>query len=154
VAVWEREVPTGSGITGLWRPEPLPEGASEILEFIGGANSVYSLKQEGGSLTGTVEGSSVNFTGGSDVPAPIIDGKIDGSAVSFKAGNNTYSGSIEGDRIKLMRSINLGWEMPKPLPKPADAPFVGPPPDGSDPSIGDFLDLPPGIPVVLRRAQR
>jgi len=154
MAVWEREVPAGSGITGLWRPEPPPQAGSELLEFIGGTNSVYALKQEGSSLTGTVEGASVNFTGGSDVPAPIVDGKIDGSTVSFKAGNNTYSGNVKGDRIELIRSINLGWEIPKPIPKPADAPAVGPAPDGSDPSIGDFGDLPPGLPVVLRRAKR
>jgi beta-galactosidase len=154
IAAWEREVPTGSGITGLWRPEPPPQAGSELLEFIGGTNSVYSLKQEGSNLTGTVEGASVNFTGGSDVPAPIVDGKVDGSAVSFKAGNNTWSGNVKGDRIELIRSINLGWEMPKPIPKPADAPAVGPAPDGSDPSMGDFADLPPGLPVVLRRATR
>jgi beta-galactosidase len=154
VAVWERDVRTGSGITGLWRPEPPRGEGSELLSFIGGANSVYAFKQDGSSLTGSVEGSSVNFTGGSDVPAPVIDGKVDGSAVSFKAGNNTYSGTVKGDRIELMRSVNLGWAMPKPLPKAADAPDIGPPPDGSDPSIGDFLNLPPGIPVVLRRAQR
>jgi beta-galactosidase len=154
IAAWEREVPTGSGITGLWRPEPPPQAGSELLEFIGGTNSVYSLKQEGSNLTGTVEGASVNFTGGSDVPAPIVDGKVDGSAVSFKAGNNTWSGNVKGDRIELIRSINLGWEMPKPIPKPADAPAVGAAPDGSDPSMGDFADLPPGLPVVLRRATR
>jgi beta-galactosidase len=154
MAVWERDVPTGSGITGLWRPEPPTGAGSELMEFIGGTNSVYSIKQEGSSLTGTVEGASVNFTGGSDVPAPIVDGKVDGNAVSFKAGNNTYAGNVKGDRIELIRSINLGWEMPKPIPKPADAPAVGPAPDGSDPSMGDFADLPPGLPMVLRRARR
>ena len=152
VAVWERQVPKGAGITGLWRPVPM-EAGSAIMEFIGGASSVYSFQQDGGSLTGSVEGTNVNFTGGSDAPAPIVNGKIDGSAIEFKAGSNTFSGTIKGDRIELQRSINLGWEMPKPPQKAPDAPDIGPAPDGSDPSIGDW-HIGPGIPVVLKRAER
>ena len=38
VAVWEREVPTGSGITGLWRPEPLPESRSRDRDAASRAN--------------------------------------------------------------------------------------------------------------------
>jgi beta-galactosidase len=152
VAVWKREVPKGDGITGLWRPVPM-EAGSAIMEFIGGASSVYSFQQNGGSLTGSVEGTNVNFTGGSDVPAPIVNGKIDGSAIEFKAGSNTFSGTIKGDRIELQRSINLGWEMPKPPQKAPDAPDIGPAPDGSDPSIGDW-HIGPGIPVVLKRVDR
>jgi beta-galactosidase len=154
IAVWQREIPKGSGITGLWRPEPLPEGGSEILAFVAGGDSVYTLRQDGGTLAGTVEGNGVSFTGGSDVPSPIIDGKVEGSQVSFKVGNNTYSGAVKGDRIELQRSVNLGWEMPKPVEKAADAPAIGPAPDGSDPSMGTSWHLPPTIPVVLRRVER
>ena len=35
VAVWEREVPAGSGITGLWRPVPENGGASGLMAAIG-----------------------------------------------------------------------------------------------------------------------
>ncbi len=152
VAVWEREVPTGAGVTGLWRPAPM-EGGSEIMEFVGGSNSVYAFKQEGSNLTGTVEGASVNFTGGSDVPAPIVNGKIDGGAIEFKVGPNSFKGSIKGERIELQRTVNLGWAMPKPPQKAPDAPDIGPAPDGSDPSIGDW-HIPPYIQVVLRRVER
>jgi beta-galactosidase len=153
VAVWEREVPQGAGVTGLWRPAPREGSNSGIMEFIGGSNSVYSFRQDGSSLSGTVEGTSVNFTGGSDVPAPIVNGKIDGNAIEFKVGPNSFTGNIKGDRIELQRTVNLGWERPKPPEKAPDAPDIGPAPDGSDPSIGNW-HIPPYIPVVLKRAQR
>jgi beta-galactosidase len=154
VAVWEREIPTGSGITGLWRPEPQPAGGNEILAYFAGGNSVYSLKQDGSALSGTVEGTGINFTGGMDVPAPLADGKVDGSSISFKAAGNSYTGTVKGDRIELQRSINIGWEMPKPPEKAADAPAIGPPPDGSDPSFNASWKIPSSIPVVLRRVRR
>ena len=153
VAVWEREVPKGSGITGLWRPEPA-EGGSEALAFLASGDSVYALKQDGSSLTGSVEGTGVSFIGGSDVPAPVVNGKVDGGAVSFKVGSSSFTGTVKGDRIELQRSINLGWEMPKPPRKAADAPDIGPAPDGSDPSIGSDWQIPSSIPVVLRRVER
>jgi beta-galactosidase len=152
VAAWEREIPKGSGITGLWRPEPA--GRSGILAFLAGGDSVYSLQQDGSSLTGSVEGTGVSFIGGSDVPAPVVEGKVNGSAVSFKVGGSSYTGTAKDDRIELQRTINLPWEMPRPPEKPANAPDIGPPPDGSDPSTGSDWHLPPSIPVVLRRAQR
>jgi beta-galactosidase len=152
IAVWEREVPKGAGITGLWRPMPM-EGASEIMDFIGGTNAVYAFKQEGSGLAGTVEGTNVNFTGGSDAPTPIVNGKIDGSAIEFKAGINSFNGTIKGDRIELQRTVNLGWAAPKPAPKAPDAPDIGPAPDGSDPSMGDW-GIPSALTVVLRRVER
>ena len=95
----------------------------------------------------------MNFTGGMDVPAPIVNGKIDGSAIQFKAGSNSFTGTVKGDRIELQRSINLGWEIPKPPQKAPDAPDIGPAPDGSDPSSGGW-DIPSAIPVVLKRVER
>jgi len=149
VAGWEREVPQGEGITGLWRP--VADGASQLW-FLGSGDSIYSFKQEGASLSGSVEGTGMSFTGGSDAPAPLVNGKVDGSAISFKAGANTFHGTVKGDRIELERSVNLGWEIPKPPPKAADAPDIGPAPDGSDPSIGNF-QIPSSIAVVLRKVE-
>jgi beta-galactosidase len=154
IAVWEREVPKGPGITGLWRPAPLPANAPEFLAFLGGGDSVYTFRQDGGSLNGAVEGTSVSFIGGSDVPAPISQGKVEGDSVSFQVGNTTFKGTIKGDQIELERSINLGWEFPKPPVKSPDAPDIGPAPDGSDPSVGAGWRIPKSIPVVLRRAER
>jgi len=150
VATWEREVPKGEGITGLWRP--VSDGASKLW-FLGSGDSIYSFKQEGSNLTGAVEGTGMSFTGGSDAPAPIVNGKVEAGAITFKAGGNTFSGAIKGDRIELERSVNLGWEIPKPPQKAADAPDIGPAPNGSDPSIGSF-EIPKTIPVVLRKVER
>src|SRR6202035_4364210 len=96
VAAWERQVPKGSGLTGLWRPARAHASEDgEAMSVIGGASLVFTLEQSGGSLTGTVEGAGSNFTGGLDVPSPVIDGKVDGDKVSFKAGNSTFEGSID-----------------------------------------------------------
>jgi beta-galactosidase len=80
VATWEREVPTGAGITGLWRP--VPATGSELQRR--NDPMVFTLRQAGSDLTGTVEGASRSFSGGSDVPAPITEGKVDGDRISFK----------------------------------------------------------------------
>ncbi len=99
VAVWEREVPTGSGVTGLWRP--MPQEGNELTSFLGiGGNMVFALRQDDGSLAGTIEGGNVNFTGGNDVPVPITDGKVDGDRISFKAGRRSYTGTVKGERIE------------------------------------------------------
>ncbi|MBV8674675.1 MAG: DUF4982 domain-containing protein [Acidobacteriaceae bacterium] len=152
VAVWQREIPQGSGITGLWRPLP-PEGeGNELVAFIAGAGSmIFTLKQDGNNLTGNVEGSSGGFFGGNDVPIPITDGKVDGNSISFKAGNSTFSGKVSGDRIELEHEINIPWKLTPPKEEP-NPPAVGPAPDGSDPSIGNW-HIPKSIPVVLHRVQ-
>jgi beta-galactosidase len=153
VAVWEREVPTGSGITGLWRPVP-PAGndTSRLAQMMRGEQMVFTLRQEANSLTGTVEGAGRSFSGGSDVPAPITDGKVDGDRVSFKVGNGPYSGTVKGDRIELERSLesrhsNVSTE-------PAGGLAVGPPPDGTDPSRDPTSHMPASIPIVLHRVER
>ena len=155
VAVWEREIPKGAGITGLWRPAPAGEG-SELLAFVtGGGTMVFTLRQDGSDLTGTVEGTGGGFFGGTDAPIPIKEGKIDGTSVSFKAANNTFSGSVKGDQIELERTITIPFRMPTPPAETAGQPAVGPPPDGSDPSINpQWLRRRGGIQVVLQRAQR
>jgi beta-galactosidase len=156
VAVWEREIPTGAGITGLWRPVPAASQGSELLAFVtGGGTMVFTLRQDGSNLTGTVEGAGGGFFGGTDAPIAIQEGKIDGTSVSFKAGNNAFSGSVKGDQIELERTISIPFRMPPPPAETAGSPAVGPPPDGSDPSINpERLRRRGGIQMVLQRAQR
>ena len=150
VAVWERQVPSGSGLTGLWRPL---EGAesSDIARFLrGSGGALFTFQQSGNSLTGTVErGGGYS---GDDKPVPISDGKVDGNNISFKAANDSYSGTIEGDQIQLQMAIRMrGRPQPEATgPRPA----IGPAPDGSDPSRNPNFRPPSSITIVLRRAQR
>ena len=154
VAVWEREVPSGPGVTGLWRPV-LPSGGpgDDFISMIVGVNTVFTLRQDGGKLTGTVEGGA-GFFGGDDVPSPIMQGTVDSDRVAFKSGNSDFKGAVKGDRIELQRSVNLPWETPKPPKEEPGRPAIGPAPDGSDPSIDATWQLPSSIPVVLRRVER
>jgi beta-galactosidase len=114
---------------------------------------VFTLRQEGASLTGDAEGGGVSFSGGSDVPAPIMEGTVDGDHVSFKVGNSTYAGTVKGDRIELERT---GYDRRRPqvAKESANRPAIGPPPDGSDPSRDPSFHVPPSVPVVLHRVQR
>jgi len=139
VPVWNREVPSGEGVTGLWRP--------------GTGAQIFTLRQNGSGLTGTVEG-----LGGA--PVDIQDGKVEGGAISFRAGNTTYTGTVRGDQIEVQSSgggrggRGGGAAQPEAGPRPA----IGPPPDGSDPSRPQFVGLGGGRgpqgPVMLGRARR
>jgi beta-galactosidase len=155
VPVWEREVPTGSGITGLWRPVPGAAQATGLISFlVGNGVTVFSLRQDGNNLTGSVEGTGGGFFGGSDAPIPIAEGKVNGSDVSFKSGNSTYVGKINGDQLELERSIQIPMRMIPPEEPSGTRPAVGPPPNGSDPSFNLARRMPQGISVVLRRVER
>jgi beta-galactosidase len=142
VAAWEREVPAGTGITGLWRPV--------------GAGQIFTFRQNGNSLTGSVEGGG---RGGGDTPIAIQDGKLEGANISFNAANLAYTGTVTGDSIELQRS---GGGRPRRAPDASaePRPAVGPPPDGSDPSSGAFFNLggapgqPAPAPLILRRTRR
>jgi len=159
VAVWEREVPVGSGLTGLWRPVPRTENAGGLLALLlGSSDRVFTLKQKGNSLTGSVEGVGGGFFGGSDMPLAIEEGKVDGSNISFKVGNNTFSGTVNADQIELQRTGGFGFPSPSTPAAPAGVrPAIGPPADGSDPSIPtEFRQrLMHGLgPLVLHRVKR
>ena len=145
----------GPGISGLWRPIPQVEAGGSLLALLlGSSNLVFTLKQDGNKLTGTVEGTGAGFFGGSDIPTPIEEGRVDGPNVSFKAGNATYSGALNGDQIELQRQFNFGFRLPTPPEAPAgERPAIGPPPDGTDPSIGVGRFRLPG-PLVLHRVER
>ncbi|HUI42914.1 MAG TPA: beta-galactosidase GalA [Terriglobia bacterium] len=157
VAVWEREVPVGAGITGLWRPVPRAgEGNGLLAMILGSGGIVFTFHQEGNKLTGTVEGTGGGFFGGGDVPLPIEEGTVDGNHVSFKAGNATYTGTLSAEQVELSRKFNFPFHLPTPETPKGPLPAIGPPPDGSDPSIPDFRRLfaqgPP--PLVLHRVER
>ncbi len=159
VAVWERDVPVGSGVTGLWRPVPRTENAGGLLALLlGSSDMVFALKQEGNSLTGSVEGVGGGFFGGGDTPLAIEEGKIDGSTISFKVGNTTFSGTVNADQLELQRTGGFGFPPPSAPAAPAGPrPAIGPPPDGSDPSISTELwqRLAHGLgPLVLHRVKR
>ncbi len=154
VAVWEREVPMGSGITGLWRPIAGSGATGLPAFFAGNGTMLYTLRQDGNKLTGSVEGPGGGFFGASDAGITITDGKVDGKNVYFKAGNNTYSGTLEGDQIELQRTVELGFASPRAEEPTGQRPAVGPPPDGSDPSRSPNMRFPSSIPVVLHRVQR
>ena len=142
VAVWNRAIPKGEGVTGLWRPA---SGAGPQ------GNMIFSLVQEGGTLQGTVDN-------GGDALIPIEEGKIDGANVSFRAGNVSYTGTIAGEQIELRRAGGLGMRPPGAAAAPeGPRPAIGPAPDGSDPSRGP---MPAGArmqgpqPLTLRRVTR
>jgi len=144
VAVWEREIPVGEGVTGLWRTAS-------------GGNQVFTLRQSGSALAGKVEGAG--FPGGGGT-GEIQDGKVDGATISFRTGNITYTGTVTGDRIELERTGGFGGRGRNAAAAPAGSgPAIGPPPDGSDPSNAAFVGLRRGAPqgpvtVVLQRSQR
>jgi beta-galactosidase len=154
VEAWRREVPVGSGITGLWRPLPSEKAANGMLAFVvGNGTMVFTLHQSGSSLTGTVEGGGGFFSGG-ETPAPIEDGKVDGKNVSFKAGNSSYSGTISGDRLELQRKIEIPFREPHTETPAGPQPAIGPPPNGSDPSRNPSFHMPTDISVMLHRVER
>jgi beta-galactosidase len=152
VAVWEREVPKGPGVTGLWRPAP--QEANELTAFLGGNDMVFTLRQEGSSLSGTVEGGNVNFAGGGDVPVPIENGKVEGESISFKAGRRTFTGTVKGGRIDLDQKIEFPFKRPEPKPESPNRPAVGPAPDESDPSINWGRRRPREFAITIQRVER
>jgi beta-galactosidase len=155
VATWKREVPIGSGITGLWRPIAGSGGATGLpASLVGNGTMLFTLRQDGNKLPGSLEGAGGGFFGGSDAGSPITGGKVDGKNVYFKAGNNTYSGTLEGDQIELQRTVEPGVALQRSEAPTVPRPTVGPPPDGSDPSRNPNVRFPSSIPVVLHRVER
>jgi beta-galactosidase len=141
VAAWQREIPTGEGITGLWRA----------------GSQIFALKQSGATLTGTVEGGGR----GGDTPVAIQDGKVDGAGISFAAANVSYTGSLKGDTLELQRAGGPArGGRPAPATPTGSRPAIGPPPDGSDPSNSSFVNPQPNrapqplSPLLLHRSPR
>ena len=145
----------GTGRFGHYRPvATLPSKHGPALKLAGArwTHAVYTAAG-GREPDGNRRGRRRNFSGGTDVPAPITEGKVDGDQVSFKAGNSTYAGTVKGDRIELERS-GYGRRRQETPKESANRPAVGPAPDGSDPSRDPTFHPPSSIPVVLHRVQQ
>jgi beta-galactosidase len=140
LSAWERPVPSGSGVTGLWRPN---------------GEMIFVLHQNGARITGEVEAVSTGSIFGGSPGGIIEDGRIEGSRISFRAGTTTYTGTVHADTIELERSTP---PRRRPAAAPTDTaprPAIGPPPDGTDPSFGPGFGRPdPQPPLILRRAPR
>ena len=143
IAVWERKIPQGSGATGLWRPDH--DSSAEII----------ALSQDGGKLTGSAEGFGGSWAGGNDSPTPVEDGSVEGNKLSFRIAGTTYSGTLDGDRMELVRSAPSNLRArPDPLEVADRSLAIGPAPEGADPSRGPLTRPQPIQPFILRRVNR
>jgi hypothetical protein len=108
-------------VTGTWTGEFAgPNGGS-------GFQISFTFKQDGATLTGTVQGAQGD-------PMAISDGKVDGDKISFKVSFNgmtiTHEGTVNaaGDEIKLTSKSDQGdfpggemtLKRSKPTPPPAN----------------------------------
>ena len=156
LASWNRKVPAGEGVTGLWRPVTAAQTAtSDPLQLSVAGDTLYTLLQKGSALTGTLEAPASGFGPGGGAVGGAIEGNISDSSIVFHVGTTTYTGTVTRDRITLQKSSLRGGIPPTP-PAHAGAsqPVIGPPPDGSDPSLAGFhFDAVPP-PIVLRKAAR
>ena len=160
VPTWERPSPEGPGVTGLWRPAPIADagGAKDplVAAALGGRHDmVFSLRQEGNAITGELDevgDGFFNFNAG----GAIEDGRIEGANISFRVGSTTYSGTATGDRIELTAGRQLPFSPGGGASAAGPQPAVGPPPDGTDPSLPMelFATLFAPRPLILRRARR
>jgi beta-galactosidase len=161
VAAWERTVPSGAGITGLWRPKAAKATAATdnpLALTAVAVDMVFSFRQDGTALTGSLEvAGGGGFGGGGAAGGPIEDGKIAAAAMSFRVGTTTYTGTVTGEKIELQRSApprRGGAVAPAAPAETLSRPAVGPPPSGSDPSFGAGRGGQAPAPLVLYRVRR
>ena len=162
VPAWDREVPSGEGISGLWRPtavQAASTGGNPMALAGGNVDMVFTLRQSGNVLTGSLDSAATGGFGGGSTGGPIQDGKLDGGAISFRVGGTTYTGSVKGDTIELTRSAppRRGGAGAPPSAAAGPRPAIGPPPNGTDPSFGAGFGPGRGgqpAPLVLKRAKR
>jgi beta-galactosidase len=150
VGIFQRPIPQGEGITGLWVTVSEPVSGLAVAAL--GWPRIFTLRQEGGKLTGTVEGSGGWFSG-DEAPVPVRDGVVEGDHVSFKSGINVFDGKIKGGELELQRSVNIPLSSPKQKQQDLNGPVIGPASNGSDPSDDgvDFSGM-GSMTVVLRRS--
>ena len=156
VATWERQVPKGAGVTGLWRPiSAATSSGPDPMQLAVAGDTIYTFVQNGGSLTGRLEAPAGGFGPGGGAVGGPIEGTVDGNDISFHVGTATYTGSIHGDQIELHKITPPFPGMPSaPPPETGPQPVIGPPPNGSDPSLGGFRNRGGQAPILLRRASR
>jgi len=166
LAAWERPVPTGPGVTGLWRPVVAgveDTGGNPMALGGGSVDQVFTLRQQGNTITGELEAAGGGGFRGGSAGGPIEDGRVDGNSISFRIGNTTYTGTATADQIELRTSSAGGGRGGRGgggrgAGPAADEPVVaiGPAARGSDPSFGGggrggAQETPP---MILRRATR
>jgi beta-galactosidase len=113
------------------------------------------LSQQGDKLTGSAEGFGFGWAGGNDSASAVADGSANGNKVSFKIGEIAYSGTVDGDRMELTRSLpNNQRPRLNPTELADKSLAIGPAPDGADPSRGPNGRPQPAQSFVLRRVNR
>jgi beta-galactosidase len=156
IAPWERTVPSGSGVTGLWRPtSPTGQNGPDPLQLAVSGQMVFTLLQNGNGVGGTVEAPAGGGPFGASGGGAIENGRVEGSNISFRAGTTTYTGTFDGERIELRRSTPPRPGVNNPGTGEAGSrPVIGPLPDGTDPSLGGGFGQAQQQTIILRRAQR
>jgi beta-galactosidase len=155
VPVWQRLVPLGEGVTGLWRPvhqTQAAEGPAALQLDGGGGAWAFTLRQIGSALTGTVEAPAPMF--GASAGGSIREGEVNGTAVSFTAGVTHYKGAVRGDTIELEVNATPFDPFVAPAPPIGRQPVIGPPPDGSDFVLAAFSGARRAPTLTLQRASR
>lgn len=143
IPVWEREIPQGGGVSGLWRPDH--EGTAQVL----------TLSQDGEKLTGSAEGFGFGWAGGNDSVSSIDEGSVNGDKLTFRIGETAYTGTVKNDQIELAWTSRFG-QRPRTDPRElADKTLaIGPAPDGTDPSRGPISRQQLSPNLTLRRVKR
>ena len=156
VEEWKRKVPSGGGVTGLWRPASAtgPSGP-DPLQLVVAGDTLFTLIQNGSALTGMLEAPGTGFgPGGGRVGGPL-EGSVEGRNISFRVGMTTYTGNVNGQEIELRKTTPpLTGVAPAYPPETGAKPVIGPPPNGSDPSLAGFRAGGAQPPMLLRRASR
>jgi beta-galactosidase len=92
VAPWERTVPSGAGVTGLWRPTaPTGQNGFDPLQLAVSGDMLFTLVQNGSSLGGRLEAPAGGFPGSASA-GPVENGRVEGGNISFRVGATTYTG--------------------------------------------------------------
>ncbi len=149
---WQRKTPVGDGVTGLWRPvvQEGPTGPDPLQLAVSG-DTLYVFVQNGTVLTGTLDGPPAAF---GPAVTGAIQGTVEGGKVQFKVGTNTYEGTVRGDRMELRRSSPPRAAAAARPSESAPRPAIGPPPEGTDPSLGGGNRGGAQAPLILRRSAR
>ena len=108
------------GIDGKWVQE-MQVGDADGKTYV--LTSTYTLKNDGGTLTGTVVqvSDAAWMKGMTGRPLDISDGRIEGEKFSFKVKMDTktgertavYEGTVDGDRLKgIIKYRGIGMTRP------------------------------------------